>query len=280
MRRRSVDRPVHWIWVGGQSDGRTWPRCGTMPHALGVGLVVHFVGEQREPAPFFAAFDLFLSTSREDPYPLVNLEAAAAATPIVCFDERGRCVRAGRGRLRRGRALSRRRGDGRCRRPPARRRTKNGAAPASARARRSALVTTWRWRRHSSPTSSNGAIAARPDAGAARATGASQTRGRGRCARKSAARTTTRCWRCTVWRPAMPRTAGIASRSHVVRNGRRNASSDSDAALAGKAAFKLATLDTRPDEALRWCERALALLPSHGAARELRDALTTAVLHG
>ena len=35
------------------------------------------------------AFDVFFVSSREDPYPLVVLEAAMLAKPIICFDKAG-----------------------------------------------------------------------------------------------------------------------------------------------------------------------------------------------
>jgi len=38
---------------------------------------------------YFAAADVFALTSREDPYPLVCLEAAALAKPIICFADAG-----------------------------------------------------------------------------------------------------------------------------------------------------------------------------------------------
>ena len=53
-----------------------------------------------------------------------------------------------------------------------------------------------------------------------------------------------------------------------------------DSELTGKAWFKLATLDVAPDEALRCCEQALQHLPSHRAARQLRDALKGETIHG
>jgi glycosyltransferase involved in cell wall biosynthesis len=34
-------------------------------------------------------FDLFFLSSREDPFPLVCLEAAALKKPIICFDKAG-----------------------------------------------------------------------------------------------------------------------------------------------------------------------------------------------
>ncbi|OWY59742.1 hypothetical protein B7486_72930, partial [cyanobacterium TDX16] len=56
---------------------------------LGLQDRVHFVGVRSDPRPWFAAADVFLLPSREDPFPLVCLEAGAAGTPIVCFDAGG-----------------------------------------------------------------------------------------------------------------------------------------------------------------------------------------------
>jgi glycosyltransferase involved in cell wall biosynthesis len=56
---------------------------------LRIRPIVHFVGPKPHPLPYFSLFDAFLLTSREDPFPLVCLEAAALATPIVCFEDAG-----------------------------------------------------------------------------------------------------------------------------------------------------------------------------------------------
>jgi len=37
----------------------------------------------------FAAMDIFALTSREDPFPLVMLEAAAMEVPMICFGKSG-----------------------------------------------------------------------------------------------------------------------------------------------------------------------------------------------
>jgi len=50
---------------------------------------MHFLGHRSNPRDYFAAADVFALTSREDPFPLVNLEAATAEVPTVCFDEAG-----------------------------------------------------------------------------------------------------------------------------------------------------------------------------------------------
>ena len=38
---------------------------------------------------YYELLDLFLMTSREDPFPLVNLEAASFGVPIICFEGSG-----------------------------------------------------------------------------------------------------------------------------------------------------------------------------------------------
>ncbi|MCC9168234.1 glycosyltransferase family 4 protein [Pontibacter harenae] len=48
-----------------------------------------FTGSQSNPEDYFHLFNVFALTSREDPFPLVALEAAAQAKPIICFEESG-----------------------------------------------------------------------------------------------------------------------------------------------------------------------------------------------
>jgi glycosyltransferase involved in cell wall biosynthesis len=54
-----------------------------------VGSSVRFLGEREDSQQLFAAIDLFALTSREDPFPLVVLEAAMFAKPTVCFSNAG-----------------------------------------------------------------------------------------------------------------------------------------------------------------------------------------------
>jgi glycosyltransferase involved in cell wall biosynthesis len=50
---------------------------------------VVFTGNVVSHLPYFAQFDAFLLTSREDPFPLVVLDAASLGKPVVCFAEAG-----------------------------------------------------------------------------------------------------------------------------------------------------------------------------------------------
>ena len=50
---------------------------------------VRIVPPTNAPWQYYASFDIFALTSREDSFPRVNLEAALFGVPIVCFDQAG-----------------------------------------------------------------------------------------------------------------------------------------------------------------------------------------------
>lgn len=85
LRAWSADRPVHFVWLGGGEPAWVLLLNEDL-RKLGIANAVHFVGSQSNPHDYFAASDLFLMTSREDPFPLVCIENAMAGNPIVCFD--------------------------------------------------------------------------------------------------------------------------------------------------------------------------------------------------
>lgn len=53
---------------------------------LGLEKSVTFLGEQKNPQNYFEEFDIFLMTSREDPFPLVCIELGMLGKPIICFE--------------------------------------------------------------------------------------------------------------------------------------------------------------------------------------------------
>ncbi len=87
IRRHRPDLDVHFVWVGGASDERVPTRVDA--ERMGIVDRVHFVGEVARPDDFYGAYDVFALTSREDPYPLVMLEAAALGVPVVSFANGG-----------------------------------------------------------------------------------------------------------------------------------------------------------------------------------------------
>jgi len=78
---------VYFVWVGGSRDD-LW-RIDHDVHLAGLRDKVRLTGMVARVSDYFAAADVFVLTSREDPYPLVCLEAAALEKPIVCFDNAG-----------------------------------------------------------------------------------------------------------------------------------------------------------------------------------------------
>ena len=80
---------VHFLWVGGRIDNEEYYEIAHDIKMAGLEHYVHFCGEVSNPLDYFAASDLFALVSREDPYPLVCLEAAILGKPILCFDNAG-----------------------------------------------------------------------------------------------------------------------------------------------------------------------------------------------
>lgn len=89
MRPFEKDRPIHFLWIGGDGDGPQWGTLWYDAKRAGILDRVHFAGAHSNPLDYMSLFDVFALMSREDPYPLVNLEAASLGKPIVCFDGSG-----------------------------------------------------------------------------------------------------------------------------------------------------------------------------------------------
>ncbi|MBM4058315.1 MAG: glycosyltransferase, partial [Planctomycetes bacterium] len=71
---------LRFVWAGGDADyHREWLAERNLEGH------VHFLGTRGDVRRLLHAADLFLLSSREDPMPLVALEAAATALPVVCF---------------------------------------------------------------------------------------------------------------------------------------------------------------------------------------------------
>jgi glycosyltransferase involved in cell wall biosynthesis len=79
------DLPVRFVWVGRQPSD--WPQ--DRARELDIDGRIEWTGETGEPYPALAAMDVFTLPSREDPFPLVVLEAMALGRPIVAFDVGG-----------------------------------------------------------------------------------------------------------------------------------------------------------------------------------------------
>ena len=75
---------VYFAWIGGGRPADV-AQFEQGIRETGVAEQVRFTGAVPQTAGYLASADVFALTSREDPYPLVCLEAAAVGKPIVCF---------------------------------------------------------------------------------------------------------------------------------------------------------------------------------------------------
>jgi glycosyltransferase involved in cell wall biosynthesis len=73
---------VHFIWLG-LLDNTYSKELVASKEGWDIGQQVHLLPVCSDSRPYFEAMDVFFLSSREDPFPLVMLEAAHAGKPIV-----------------------------------------------------------------------------------------------------------------------------------------------------------------------------------------------------
>jgi hypothetical protein len=87
----SLNRQVHFIWVGsGQTETAT--ACKNIVAQSGAESRIHFTGILSDPddyAQVIAGADVFVLTSRQDPFPSVVLDAMSVGVPVVGFTGAG-----------------------------------------------------------------------------------------------------------------------------------------------------------------------------------------------
>ncbi len=86
--RKIPGNNIQFIWLGTIDDGFI---CYYEYEIAMLGLEkrILFTGAKPDPNNYFQIFDVFALTSREDPFPLVCLEAASLGVPVLCFDNAG-----------------------------------------------------------------------------------------------------------------------------------------------------------------------------------------------
>ncbi len=75
----------YFLWVGAWENDEHRRNIFHDVQHLGLSDRVFFTGEVNNPLDYFAAGDVFAMVSREDPFPLVSLEAASLGKPVLCF---------------------------------------------------------------------------------------------------------------------------------------------------------------------------------------------------
>jgi glycosyltransferase involved in cell wall biosynthesis len=83
---------AHFIWVGNPRETNIMAKLNYDIKKAGLEKNIHFIGPYKNPYPYYGAFNLFLLTSREDPYPLVCIENMYLNNPVICFEKSGGAV--------------------------------------------------------------------------------------------------------------------------------------------------------------------------------------------
>jgi glycosyltransferase involved in cell wall biosynthesis len=80
---------VRFLWLGGEAAGDPALEFAHDVRALGLQGVCQRVSANANVLDYYCSMDVFALTSREDPFPLVMLEAGSLGIPIVCFEGSG-----------------------------------------------------------------------------------------------------------------------------------------------------------------------------------------------
>ncbi|MBC3786325.1 glycosyltransferase family 4 protein [Spirosoma utsteinense] len=80
---------TYFVWVGVNESGEEARRLRYDLVRMGIANRVHLLPPGGNYLDYVACFDLFTLTSREDPYPLVILEAGLNHNPVLCFAQSG-----------------------------------------------------------------------------------------------------------------------------------------------------------------------------------------------
>lgn len=85
-------RELHLVWIGALAP--EYPRDVALADArrAGVSYRLHFTGVTSTPGEWLSLLDVHALLSREDPFPLVVMEAAAQGVPTVVFRDSGGAV--------------------------------------------------------------------------------------------------------------------------------------------------------------------------------------------
>ena len=84
-----VTNNIHFIWLGGDHIGIEYEKLMYDVKKLGLEKNVQFIGSRKNILRYLKHGHVFILPSREDPFPLVCLEAASAELPIICFENAG-----------------------------------------------------------------------------------------------------------------------------------------------------------------------------------------------
>jgi len=86
FREKHPESEVKFTWLGAISREERLIQEADL-RKLGLLDEVSFPGLVKDPDEIYSTFDVFLLTSREDPFPLAAIEVGKLGVPIICFEK-------------------------------------------------------------------------------------------------------------------------------------------------------------------------------------------------
>ncbi len=86
---KTAPLPVYFVWVGAGPQHQIYELIESDIRNMGLCDRIILIPPTSKALDYLNRFDVMLLSSREDPYPLVVLEAALLETPVVCFENAG-----------------------------------------------------------------------------------------------------------------------------------------------------------------------------------------------
>lgn len=81
----------HFVWIGVKKEGEYYDQICYDIEKLGIQKKITFIEQTPDAIELITCLDIFTLVSREDPFPLVMLEAALAKKTIIGFEKTGGC---------------------------------------------------------------------------------------------------------------------------------------------------------------------------------------------
>ncbi|WP_031526905.1 glycosyltransferase family 4 protein [Dyadobacter crusticola] len=86
---KTAPLPVYFVWIGAGPQHEIYELIESDIRLMGLSDRIILVPPTPFALDYINRFDVLMLSSREDPYPLVVLEAALQEIPVVCFEDAG-----------------------------------------------------------------------------------------------------------------------------------------------------------------------------------------------
>lgn len=92
IKQKNPSQKIHFVWIGLKAEGKYYEQIMYDVRKMGISDYVTFISPTPKAVEIINALDVFVVSSREDPFPLVMLEAALCQKPILGFKNTGGCL--------------------------------------------------------------------------------------------------------------------------------------------------------------------------------------------